>query len=817
MKNFRQAAALCVSIVLAAASVPAFTAQAEPDSDTAPADASASVVSSLPASYDLRKAGLVTKVGDEMQYNASWAFAAANSMESSLLASDPQINLSEWNMAYYMFSDSFGYKYDSDVPFNGQLQDNTQLGGFLTSWIGPVREEYSYHFGDMTIMNSDVSIAGARGEASFHVTDAVSYLYQPANAEGEIQNEILAPQIAALKERIYGGHALSMRVLYADPCYNENTSAYCFHYESIADTLEEENTDWRYLSIVGWDDEFPAASFKNPPAINGAWLCKDSRGTAFGDNGYIWVSYADSSIDSITELRVESAELNNCLYQYDDYGCSGSYLVNKEKGDTEVMIANVFTAETNGWITGIMFYNQYKGDAFEATIYTDLTSKDNPVSGTAAPSKSVVLDETGYLTIELDEPVFLKKGELFSVTAKVSGSEPATRIPCEFSNRVINTDANGIQQTFDSSFTMEMLESGFETGQSFYSTDGSVWVDMYNVDPEKWSSAVDVPLEYVPDATEAATTPAVSEEISSLNAGTTTEEEMRYGNICLKAVTRNSGTVVFSNYTSSIKKDEGIRLSNDDNAPIYYSLDGTTWELYDDENPIKMPEGEEMMILTAYADLSVVSLGDEKRLYTQIYFPDTADVSSLLCKSDKDETARYADMEVTNTGSGYVFYAAKDAASLEMTPISTGTITIGGTEYKSGETIQIPLEEGENQVKITVSEEGKESSEQVLRVARLADSGVKEPDPGTEPDPDAERILGDVNGDSIVNSKDGTMILVAAARIGGGNATGGLTEAQQKAADVNKDTKINSIDATSVFRFAAAYANNSSVKLEDYA
>ncbi|MCR5718849.1 MAG: hypothetical protein K6F80_07435 [Oscillospiraceae bacterium] len=928
MKRFKRTAALCLSIVLAAASVPVSAVQADPGVSD---ETTISETAGLPASYDLRSKGLVTEVGDEMQYNTSWAFAAADSMESSLLKTDPNANISEWNMAYCMFSNNFGYKYDKDVPFNEDIQDFDQITGLLASWLGSTNSYTSYSYGDVSIMDWNISAAQMRSGADFHVTDAVSYPYQPYDYDDNFLQESLSKQINAVKERIYADHALAMRVLYSASCYDAEKYTYCYDFETWNTADAEAMPDWRYMTIVGWDDSIPAASFKSNPPMDGAWLCKCSSGTAYGDNGYIWVSYADATINGITEYRAESANLNNRLYQHDEYGWNGAYLVNEEEPEKEIMIANVFTAEENGWLTGIMFYNMYSGDTFDATVYTGLTSNDNPVSGTAAGAKKVVLDETGYLTIELDEPVFLKKGDSFSVTAKVSGEAAGARIPCEYASRSISTGSNGTKEVFDSTFTMDMLESSLRTGQSFYSTDGSVWVDMYNVEPEKWSAAVDNPIEYdpesgdtvnvtdaletessstaaqiptfipptdageaVPSATETETVPmllptaeqatalpeatpadtdlpmpmetrydateppviSVEEAAYAMAEGDMTEdptetasadaaapaessEEVgtidgsqfdvisRCGNICLKAVTRDCGTVVFSNNSTVMKKGESIHLSCDDQAPIYYTLDGVNWELYDDEKPITMPEGEDLMILSAYVDLSIISLSDDKHIMTQAYATETASVSSLLCKTDKDAVSRYADHNPDETdvnNPNYVYYLPKGSKTVSLTPISTGSITIGGKPCKSGETITLDLAGYTESIPMTVTEEGKESVECALYLEELPDSDVVETTPqnptesdtGSQETPGDGYILGDVNGDGKVDSRDGTQILIAAAHIGSGDPTGGLTEVQRKAADVNGDSKTNAADATAVFRYAAAYANDSTVKIADF-
>ena len=81
--------------------------------------------------------------------------------------------------------------------------------------------------------------------------------------------------------------------------------------------------------------------------------------------------------------------------------------------------------------------------------------------------------------------------------------------------------------------------------------------------------------------------------------------------------------------------------------------------------------------------------------------------------------------------------------------------------------------------------------------------------------PQKQTLLGDVNGDGIVNASDAAQILIAAAAFGAGNSYG-LTNAQITAADVNGDGSINASDAAVILIYAAGIGAGQDVKIEDF-
>ena len=82
--------------------------------------------------------------------------------------------------------------------------------------------------------------------------------------------------------------------------------------------------------------------------------------------------------------------------------------------------------------------------------------------------------------------------------------------------------------------------------------------------------------------------------------------------------------------------------------------------------------------------------------------------------------------------------------------------------------------------------------------------------PDTNPYP-----LGNTNGDEAINAKDAATVLIAAARLGTGGATG-FTDEQAISADVNNDGAINAKDANIILRYAAAVGTGRATNIKDY-
>ena len=79
----------------------------------------------------------------------------------------------------------------------------------------------------------------------------------------------------------------------------------------------------------------------------------------------------------------------------------------------------------------------------------------------------------------------------------------------------------------------------------------------------------------------------------------------------------------------------------------------------------------------------------------------------------------------------------------------------------------------------------------------------------------AQRALGDVNGDGVVNAEDANEVLIAAAKYGTSGKTG-LSEEDAAAADIDDNSLINANDANAILRYATAVGTGGKEKITDF-
>lgn len=699
---------------------------------------------SLPAAYDLRKTGQSTIAKKQGSYGTCWSFAAMHSLESDLIGDNPEIDLSEWHLAYYTYTGDYGFS----VPESGNHFSSggnlAMLSPMLAKWVGPV-EEQDFPYGDTSILDGSKTLAQLQQEADYHVTDAVSIPYTPDAGE-----EVLAQQRNAVRSAVYQGHAVAMGYYDCDDFYEGATYYFPFDAQS-----GDYNGEYHAVSIIGWDDTYPAENFAETPPMDGAWLVKNSWGTDWGEYGCFWVSYADQSIYETYYLEAAPAQLHAKNYQYDDFGCGVAVSVDTE--DTTATIANVFTAEEDTYITDVMVFTAMSDDHYAITVYNDIRYKDDPTSGIAAGTTSGTLEQYGYRTVALDTPVFVRAGETFSVVAELSG-DAGQHIACEAAFTCTTRYPDGTEETMDGYLTtVEMIQRDFAAGESFYyDTINRRWCDFYD--------------ETVTDTTSYKDENGEEVEVESFTM---------LGNVCLKALTQNAGVVLFSEYADTLPSGTEITLSSPDGGDIYYSLDGGVTEtLYTD--PIVFTED---MTITA-------RVNGYDTAYTQSYAMRHAKLNYMFC----GVSAATEPLEFTQKADGryeaYYWYDDTFPLAMRFYPVTAGTMTYDGNVLRSGEVTAIV--NTEEKLVMTVSQENCLDTEYIIHILQT----------GTEPPADV--LIGDADNDGAVTALDAADVLVYAAAIGSGG-TPEIPDAEWLTrADHNADGMIDASDAAAILVQSAA-------------
>ena len=196
--------------------------------------------------------------------------------------------------------------------------------------------------------------------------------------------------------------------------------------------------------IIGWDDDYPKENFKTMPSSDGAWLVRNSWERSslnlFGRDTYYWVSYEEQSLPGTVDVfnfQKKSEWMDNNYY-YDNiwsgdrgaagpddtwYGrtyCSDGIYRVPERGVNLYKGSNVFIANGDGGneiLSSVSFVCLEMDKNYSIQIFKGLSENSLPDEGILVSLTNGIINYSGaeYLTVDLDTPVILKKGERFSV------------------------------------------------------------------------------------------------------------------------------------------------------------------------------------------------------------------------------------------------------------------------------------------------------------------------------------------------------------------------------------------------------------------
>lgn len=368
----------------------------------------------LPSAYDSRDSGCITSVKNQGVSSDCWAFSAISAMETdSILKGYTTAEETDFSESHLVW---FGHNTASfDAADHNENEGKTEYAphdiggnwshvtGTLAKW-GGVAAEADFPFdGDDPNLN-------AYGDSDRYNTGSGVIL---RSAE-------LLPTVEDAKAWIMEHGSYSLNIYYDEAYYNSSTYAYYYDDSDLVNHA---------ITAVGWDDNFPASNFGPlaTPSVDGAWLCKDSWGTRFRNQGYFWVSYENYNPNESVGYTVEKAD--RFLRNYTYNGACFESAVN-HAGTAQV--ANVFTAKGYDIIEAISTYTLQNDVTVKVSVYTGLTTTaTNPTKGTLAGQFTTTLANKGYHTIELPFTATINSGKRFSVVLEMSHPSGTVSIPIE--------------------------------------------------------------------------------------------------------------------------------------------------------------------------------------------------------------------------------------------------------------------------------------------------------------------------------------------------------------------------------------------------
>ncbi|MBR1671763.1 MAG: hypothetical protein IJ702_02435, partial [Fretibacterium sp.] len=431
----------------------------------------------LPVSFDLRDEGRVTPVKNQGSFGSCWTFATMAACESNVLsrfydtkekreAALTDVLLSEMHLAWFSFVNPDEWKvYENPAlqrlkdGVQPTAQEGIQGGGapkavaFLSRLDGPVASSaVPYPTATTKYAVPTVGERPSGYERAFDLRDAM-YL-APVDGRTQPDREVLQRIIRKHGAVAIGYYENQESVHSPHHSYlkEDGTSGDAYYYPGDTPYNHE-------VAVVGWDDNFPVTSFDQDqaPEKPGAWLIRNSWGTATLDKGYFWLSY-EQGIDDGTAFVLEKANPNLRHYGYDPLG----WVMAWGDGEKTAWAANVFRVRDSGEkLTRVGFYTTDNNAKYTVSVYDLGTEKPaaSPVGDTPLVTLRDEISYAGYHTVNLDNDVDIEQGHYFSIVVKLEN--PA----------------------YDQPIAVEVKTDGYSRGsavfdgESFFSADGTTWED----------------------------------------------------------------------------------------------------------------------------------------------------------------------------------------------------------------------------------------------------------------------------------------------------------------------------------------------------
>jgi len=291
---------------------------------------------------------------------------------------------------------------------------------YLSRWDGPASEA------DDPYRDYD-DRPSPGGPPQYYVREVLEF-----DTDAELKNGLMT----------YGAISTSM---YMDTAYyNSSTNTYFYNGAPCPDPANHG------VTIVGWNDNLVV-----PGAPRGAWLVKNSWGPTWGNAGYFWISYYDNqgANDGFCFCDAVSPDTYQKVYYYDDFGWVDSW--------SSPYAFNAFTATSDQDLAAVQFWTRADEAGYDVRVYD--TFSGGSLAGLLG-STTGTCTFAGAHTVNLPTPVPLTAGNDFYVYLHI-------------------TNGGSFPLAADSAFPGYSSACTASARQSYYSSDGTSWTDLYTTVP----------------------------------------------------------------------------------------------------------------------------------------------------------------------------------------------------------------------------------------------------------------------------------------------------------------------------------------------
>lgn len=373
----------------------------------------------LPERYDWRDQGAITRVSDQGNCGACYAFAAAGNFESAILIDGgPTYDFSENNIKeceWWSINSSIGSCSGGNASMVASFL--SQSGTALETC-----DPYDPH--NVTCK-----------DGCPYITTVTGWL--------QISGGDMAPT-SAIKDYVYNYGPMFTAMIAANGSgwpgeFSGYDGSYTLYYTGPGSYDHA-------VMIVGWDDTLSHAGGQ------GAWIVKNSWGTEWGDSGFFYIAYGSAGIGAYTSTVYDwlPYDYDGVVFFHDESGYQGTLQLGY--GNTTAWALAKFIPDDAVRLDRVEFWTTDAATDVDVFVYDGFSG--GGLMGPLAEETGIEVEAYGYHSVELSTPVEISATNDFYVVVKITNDSYAFPI------------------------ALEDKFASHSPGYCYVSPDGSTWTDL---------------------------------------------------------------------------------------------------------------------------------------------------------------------------------------------------------------------------------------------------------------------------------------------------------------------------------------------------